>query len=357
MDKRRRSMLGWKAFGLFDTTQPVRRAIDVCSAIQRVAKRSAVRQRERTGAAVVSSGDGRSARRGRGGRDDGEPVRRLGDGAGTDAAPDPAGTVFDLPRHLRRQLLQRRFASVGLRQSGDEGVLHRGSDSPDLDPLSTGRHQLLAGRAGQSGHVRAVHRPRIADAVHRVGRRRSCKHPAAEAGRLRRHRASRRGDGPDVQTRRIGPGARFPEARPGRRSGRGRLDAHARRGRCGRIQRLGRRLLHDVRVRKAPQQRGARAAAGPGADPGGRGLSADDPPRMFRRCNRPAAPCLAFKILAAGRLSDRRQWVEHAFRQTFAAIKPNDGVIVGIYDRYSDQPAECADYARQFGHLSRSATT
>jgi hypothetical protein len=83
----------------------------------------------------------------------------------------------------------------------------------------------------------------------------------------------------------------------------------------------------------------------------------EDPPRMFQAMQQTRRTCLAFKILAAGRLSDRRQWVENAFRQTFAAIKPNDGVIVGIYDRYSDQPAECADYARQFGHLSRSATT
>ena len=59
-------------------------------------------------------------------------------------------------------------------------------------------------------------------------------------------------------------------------------------------------------------------------------------------------PCLAFKILAAGRLSERREWVEQAFRDTFAAIKPTDGVIVGIYDRYSDQPAENAALVRRF---------
>jgi hypothetical protein len=74
-----------------------------------------------------------------------------------------------------------------------------------------------------------------------------------------------------------------------------------------------------------------------------------DPPRMFAQIQRTGRPCLAFKILAAGRLSDRRHWVEAAFRDTFAAIKPGDGVIVGIYDRYSDQPAENAEYARRFG--------
>lgn len=73
-----------------------------------------------------------------------------------------------------------------------------------------------------------------------------------------------------------------------------------------------------------------------------------DPPRMFRVMNETSRPCLAFKILAAGRLSDRRQWVEGAFRETYQSIKPNDGAIIGIYDRYSDQPAECADLVRRF---------
>jgi hypothetical protein len=75
----------------------------------------------------------------------------------------------------------------------------------------------------------------------------------------------------------------------------------------------------------------------------------EDPPRMFKAIRQTRRPCLAFKILAAGRLSDRLEWVEQAFRQTFASIKPNDGVIVGIYDRYSDQPAECAALVRKYG--------
>jgi len=80
----------------------------------------------------------------------------------------------------------------------------------------------------------------------------------------------------------------------------------------------------------------------------------NDPPRMFRAVQKTKRPCLAFKILAAGRLSERRAWVEEAFRQTFASIKPSDGVIVGIYDRYSDQPAEDAEFVRRFG-TNRSA--
>jgi hypothetical protein len=74
-----------------------------------------------------------------------------------------------------------------------------------------------------------------------------------------------------------------------------------------------------------------------------------DPPRMFKAVQHTRRPCLAFKILAAGRLSDRKQSVEQAFRETLAGIKPSDGVIVGMYDRYSDQPAENAELVRRFG--------
>jgi hypothetical protein len=75
----------------------------------------------------------------------------------------------------------------------------------------------------------------------------------------------------------------------------------------------------------------------------------NDPPRMFQAMRATKRPCLAFKILAAGRLSEKKSWVEEAFRQTLTSIKPNDAVIVGIYDRYSDQPAEDAELVRRFG--------
>jgi len=74
----------------------------------------------------------------------------------------------------------------------------------------------------------------------------------------------------------------------------------------------------------------------------------NDPPRMYRAIRQTPRPCLAFKILAAGRLSDKREWVESAFAQAFESIKPTDAVIVGMYDRYTDQPAENAALVRQF---------
>ena len=43
----------------------------------------------------------------------------------------------------------------------------------------------------------------------------------------------------------------------------------------------------------------------------------EDPPRMFQAMRNAKRPCLAFKILAAGRLCDRQECVEQAFRETF----------------------------------------
>jgi hypothetical protein len=74
-----------------------------------------------------------------------------------------------------------------------------------------------------------------------------------------------------------------------------------------------------------------------------------DPPRMHQAMRNTKRPCLAFKILAAGRLSEHPGWVEQAFRQTLESTKPTDGIIVGIYDKYSDQPAEDAAFVRRYG--------
>ena len=74
-----------------------------------------------------------------------------------------------------------------------------------------------------------------------------------------------------------------------------------------------------------------------------------DPPRMYKAMHGTDKPCLAFKILAAGRLCDRPEWVEAAFEAAFRQIKPNDAVIVGIYPEYEDQIAINTEYTRRFG--------
>ncbi len=78
-----------------------------------------------------------------------------------------------------------------------------------------------------------------------------------------------------------------------------------------------------------------------------------DPPRMYRAMQQTDKPCLAFKILAAGRLCDSQEWVEEAFESTFRQIKPNDAVIVGMYPEYEDQAAINAEYVLRFSGLSR----
>lgn len=77
----------------------------------------------------------------------------------------------------------------------------------------------------------------------------------------------------------------------------------------------------------------------------------EDPPRMYRMIQQTKRTCLAFKILAAGRFSDRQELIEAAYRDTFANIKPIDGVIVGMYDEYSDQPLENANLVRKYGTI------
>jgi hypothetical protein len=78
----------------------------------------------------------------------------------------------------------------------------------------------------------------------------------------------------------------------------------------------------------------------------------DDPPRMYKAMRATDKPCLALKILAAGRLCDQQALVEAAFEQAFREMKPNDAVIVGMYPEYEDQVAINAAYTRRFSHLS-----
>jgi hypothetical protein len=70
---------------------------------------------------------------------------------------------------------------------------------------------------------------------------------------------------------------------------------------------------------------------------------------MWRAMRQTEKPCLAFKILAAGRLCDRQEMVEAAFEATFRNIKANDAVIVGMYPEYEDQVRLNAEYVRRFG--------
>jgi hypothetical protein len=72
-----------------------------------------------------------------------------------------------------------------------------------------------------------------------------------------------------------------------------------------------------------------------------------DPPRMFKVIQGTRKPCLAYKILAAGRRTDSAAQVRQSFETTFANIKPTDAVIVGMWQQYSDQVTENAALVRK----------
>ena len=64
-----------------------------------------------------------------------------------------------------------------------------------------------------------------------------------------------------------------------------------------------------------------------------------DPARMYRVMRATRKPCFAFKIMAAGRVTNPEQ----AFRTAFESIKPIDGVFIGLFPRGQDQVRENAE--------------
>lgn len=76
---------------------------------------------------------------------------------------------------------------------------------------------------------------------------------------------------------------------------------------------------------------------------------AGDPAKMARRIQEAKKPCLAYKVLGAGRLCKNAQMLEKAFAFAYQNIKPGDAVIVGMYPALSDEVKENADIARRLG--------
>ncbi|MBI2301835.1 MAG: hypothetical protein HYU66_23265, partial [Armatimonadetes bacterium] len=59
-----------------------------------------------------------------------------------------------------------------------------------------------------------------------------------------------------------------------------------------------------------------------------------DPARMCAVVRQVERPCLAFKILAGGRASERPEATAAAFEYAYQNLKPTDGVIVGMFPRF-----------------------
>ncbi|MGL4944548.1 MAG: hypothetical protein ACRC46_15310 [Thermoguttaceae bacterium] len=74
-----------------------------------------------------------------------------------------------------------------------------------------------------------------------------------------------------------------------------------------------------------------------------------DPDEMAAIIRTAHRPCLAFKILGAGRLCGSSLAVEKAFRYAFTNIRPTDAIIVGMYPQFTDEISENARLARELG--------
>jgi hypothetical protein len=61
---------------------------------------------------------------------------------------------------------------------------------------------------------------------------------------------------------------------------------------------------------------------------------------MYMAIRSTEKPCLAFKILGAGRRCESSETVKAAFKETFDNIKPIDAVVVGMFPKNKDQVYE-----------------
>ena len=72
--------------------------------------------------------------------------------------------------------------------------------------------------------------------------------------------------------------------------------------------------------------------------------SHDVNPEMYEVIRNLSVPTIALKILGAGRRCETQEQVRNAFIEAFSSMKKGDGVLVGMFDKYIDQPALNAQY-------------
>lgn len=73
----------------------------------------------------------------------------------------------------------------------------------------------------------------------------------------------------------------------------------------------------------------------------------EDIPLMYKTIRATQKPCLAFKILGAGRRCNTREKVKHAFKEAFENIKPVDAVVVGMFQKEKDQVFENSEIVKE----------
>ncbi len=69
----------------------------------------------------------------------------------------------------------------------------------------------------------------------------------------------------------------------------------------------------------------------------------DDPPRMYKILKQSKKPCIAYKVLAAGRVNPQT-----GFKQAFDSLKPGDCVCAGVFTKYSDQIRQDAQIVHDY---------
>ncbi len=68
---------------------------------------------------------------------------------------------------------------------------------------------------------------------------------------------------------------------------------------------------------------------------------------MINQIKSSKKPCLVFKILGSGRKTSSPQDLELAFRNAYGSIKQSDAIIVGMFQKYSNQVKENSDLVRR----------
>ncbi len=73
----------------------------------------------------------------------------------------------------------------------------------------------------------------------------------------------------------------------------------------------------------------------------------EDRQRMTALIRKVSKPCIAYKVLAANRLTKTPQDVYNALKFTFDNIKPTDVVLLGMWQKHTDQVGQNATFARK----------
>jgi hypothetical protein len=72
-----------------------------------------------------------------------------------------------------------------------------------------------------------------------------------------------------------------------------------------------------------------------------------DPPKMMAVLRKTKKPCLVYKVLAAGRTVSSPPQVKQRMATAYKGVKPNDCLIIGLYQRYNDQIGQTAQFVRE----------